>query len=205
MTRYFENTSMGEPADRSQSASINMDILGKKIPRSSEYTNAFIAGDYYPPEETVAPSDSGELFKHTPGVITISYAYAHPSLRYAVPIALSHVHRKFGVQFEPSELISVDSAGLFNKAKKLGLPVRPSVYSDIDEETGDIEGNPWIGDEEDVENMSSTVPTGPRSRELSPEEVRMAKEHYRSLRNKNGAKEPAQKLGPQFEQLRFDV
>lgn len=204
MTRYFESASIGEPADRSQETTFNMDILGKKIPESSEYTSAYISGDYYPPEEAVAPYGSDELFKHKPGAIHVSEAYAHPSLRYAVPIALSHVHRKFGAQFEPSELVSTDSAFLFNKAKKLGLPVRPSIHSDVDEETGDIEGNPWIGDEQDVENMSNIVPSKLLSRELSPEEVRMAKEHYRSLRNKNGAKEPAQKLGPQFEQLRFD-
>lgn len=219
MTRYFEqayDSPYGDPNARERESrprsTMNMRAIGEHVFGDS-YKSANVGTTYYPEHESPNVydwqlddeqdyTDQPQLFQHQPQTIKITEAYAHPSLVHTIPIMLSHIHKTLGAQFEPMELLSEHSTNLYHKARKLGLPVRAPEWAGDDE---GVTASFDFGDEYDSDYMESPMP--PKHRwtdwnELTPEQVKQAREHYKTLR-----KQPKTygKLSPQFEQLKFDV
>ena len=198
MARYFGNVeeyAPGGPNDRfnelhgyesDKPVHVWMQALGKKRDdQSDEYEQAAVGGTYFKEKYDMQPTsgwpgETGTLFTHRPSHIYVNEAYAHPNLRYTIPLMFSHMHRHLGVQFQPDEIISEHGAGLANKAKQLGFPI----YLDPDEDP-EIYANFEYGDEIDEDNMFSTVPTnwlGEPRVEVPSSEIGKSKNHYRKMR-----------------------
>ena len=220
MARYFGNPKAHRPGGESEGHTGGVDnkyihivaIGNQSKEYPDHYESATVEATYFPESYTMVPSHSeynktGTLFTHQPTTIVVSHAFAHPNLRHTVPIMFSHMHQHLGGQFEPDEILTTHSVGLYHKAKKLGLPVRTPDWAGDDD---GVEANIHHSGGIDNDVMLSKIPDTQNtwSKELSQSDIDEAKQHYRSLRNeaRNAKVKPLNpSLGPQFKQLQLDV
>jgi hypothetical protein len=139
---------------------------------------------------------TSQLFTHAPARAVVDQAYSHSSMRATVPIMASYIHKKYGT-LEASDNLSEHSARMVEHARQLGLPVQLNDSSDYVDVTNDI-------DFDDEENVAPRINHLNNARELTPEEIRGAKEHYKELRGlKRTAPQAPKNIGPQFTQLQL--
>jgi hypothetical protein len=227
MARYFGNVEEHAPGGReeqfqkligdehltpSPSSSVFMTAVGRQLENTPyKYEAAQISGTYYKDWYDMSPSpgwygETGTLFTHRPSHVYVSGAYAHPNLRYTIPVMFSHMHRLLGAQFKPDHSLSEHGAALANKAKKLGLPI----YLDPEEYRNDDEvGSTFLmGDELDSNYMIAENNEIPWNLEVPQSEIAKSKKHYRNVRQAARDKQtqdPKNKASnPNFEQLQLD-
>lgn len=225
MARYFGNIEQHAPGGKeeqleqllgyteSKPVSIWMTAVGKqRTVNRNQHEVAEVSGTYYKEKYDMVPQpgwegETGTLFTHRPSHVYVSGAYAHPNLRYTIPLMFAHIHRHLGAQFQPDETLSEHGAALTNKAKKLGFPI----YLDPDEyiEGDDVDYSFVFGDEVDEDYMfvdrSQRTPWS--ESEVPASEIAKSKEHYRNIRqsaqNKRAQNVKSKNTNPDFEQLQL--
>lgn len=118
---------------------------------------------------------TSQFFTHEPATTEVRGAFAHTSMKAAIPIIGAYFHQKYG-PLTASEDLSEHSSRMAEHAEKLGLPVKRS------------EANTSLGvtnsyDFNNSEMVASRVPFATSSTQQIPDEtMRSAKQHYKELR-----------------------
>lgn len=134
---------------------------------------------------------TSQFFTPEPATTEIRGAFAHTSMKAAIPVMGAYFHQKYG-ELTASDDLSPHSVGMTEHAEKLGLPVKRH------EDNPDLD----ITNSYDFDNrsmVSSATPFSTSSTKQIPDEtMRSAKQHYKALRGIG--KSTPKPLGQQFSQ-----
>ncbi len=137
---------------------------------------------------------TSQLFTPEPATTEIRSAFAHTSMKAAIPVMGAYFHQKYG-ELTASDDLSPHSVGMTEHAEKLGLPVKRH------EDNQDLD----ITNSYDFDNssmVSSATPFSTSSTKRIPDEtMRSAKQHYKALRGIG--KSTPKPLSNQFTQLQL--
>jgi hypothetical protein len=132
-----------------------------------------------------------QMFTPEPGSAEVRGAFAHTSMKAAIPVMGAYFHQKYG-ELTASEDLSEHSSRMTEHAEKLGLPVKRS-----EDNPGLDVTNSYTFDNRDM--VASATPFSTSSTKRIPDEtMRSAKQHYKALRGIG--KNTPKPLSPQFSQ-----
>ena len=118
---------------------------------------------------------TSQMFTPEPGSAEVRGAFAHTSMKAAIPVMGAYFHQKYG-ELTASEDLSEHSSRMTEHAEKLGLPVKRN-----EDNPGLDVTNSYTFDNRDM--VASATPFSTSSTKRIPDEtMRSAKQHYKALR-----------------------
>lgn len=134
---------------------------------------------------------TSQFFTPEPASTEVRGAFAHTSMKAAIPVMGAYFHQKYG-ELTASEDLSEHSSRMTEHAEKLGLPVKRN------EDNSDLRVTNSY-DFDNREMVASATPFATSSTKQIPDEtIRSAKQHYKELRGIG--KSTPKPLSPQFSQ-----